>query len=688
MDRLHWKAADEVREAKLILSMRNEEEKSRESTADLHDFVPVGRVKKILVEYDSEKDVFYRYYRIYKPEEYRFKMFGIHKFISEDKGSLFMHGDDWEIFKMNLCKGRCQSMYIRMRDIRWQEYGWYYVIFEFVYFKGTLKTVRCHLSYIGSWNTAGGNYDKSNDEYLEADFFCKNSGEKKEYPAIKKNEEGFRICSSHYKVESLLLDTYYFMRLNCKDTQIRFWMKIESSLPEILMGDENEVFQMITSLLSRAIKSTSRGLVVLEVGGCKKKSDNFLLEIKVKKFDKSTLEPQKAKKIMHYGNRLPGFETFMPRHLIRHMNGDFKAENISRRENIFQVTLMQKIIKDEPLIGSVIAKKKLLVLESDNFVREYISWVLSQVLADFYICDRAEDITLNEKYSCLVVREYVFSQNKEILEKYFRRSQIILLTEQRKESDVSLVKYRQIPLSMMSLNVSKVINCIVEQKEIIPHFHHVVQYRGFYKKRLLVADSCGLDLKMTQAILKSYFFEVDSADNEAEALELLSHNIYSIVLISRKIMTGSKVKQFLESREAYGYENVPFVTIFQTVNELIQNKMLPYRIEDYLVKPVEVSEINRILDKHLKLENANWTQHTKKKRRRNYPENGLSVKLRTACRLMEYDKAEKIIIKMLHYMYPADVTAHLYAMLESCREFEYDELERQVAELVEGCKEQ
>lgn len=687
MDRLHQITADEVRKEKMTLSMRNEEERSREINANLHDYVPVGRVKKILVEYDPEKDIFYRYYRINKLGEYRFKMFGIHKFTSEDKGTFFIHRDDWKTFKMNLYRGRCQSMYIRMREIRGQEYGWYRVIFEFIYFHERLKKVRGHLSYIGSWNAAGGDYDKSNVENLEADFFCENSSLEKEYLGnyasynrrdLEQERElcpeidaGDKVCSSRYKMSSLLLDTYYFMRHNCKNAQVKFLMKVENSLPEILMGDENKIFQILTNLLSNAIKSTSQGFIVLKVGGCKKATASFLLEIEVKITGFGFMGAEPSVLELPVEKRMA-----------------FKTDTKHGRGNIFRATLMQKIVNNDPLIEHVRIKKRLLVLEPEIFVKEYISWTLSQISADYHIYDGTESIILDEEYSCLLVRDCVFLQNKKMLEKYFIRSQIILLTEQEKGIDVSLMKYRQIPLSRIGLDISRAVNCVKEQENNTPCFQNIVEFKGLWRRKLLAADSCGLDLKITQAILKSYFFEVDSADNEAEVLDLLNHNIYSLVLIDQKILDGNGIKKFIALKEEYDYENIPFILILKTVDVFVRKKMLQDRIDDYLMKPLEISELNRILDKYLKLETAKWPQQMKKEKRRDYPETGLLGKLKIACLSMEYDKAENIIIKMLHHMYPADVTAHLYAMLESCREFEYDELERQVIKLVEGYKEQ
>jgi CheY-like chemotaxis protein len=97
----------------------------------------------MVLEYDVKEDILYRYYGMPRSKERSFKKLGIHEFKVKNKGRIFIHPDDLEKFEKIICRGKCNSIPVRIRKN--QIYQWYDAFFKEIFRKGELKKVCCIL---------------------------------------------------------------------------------------------------------------------------------------------------------------------------------------------------------------------------------------------------------------------------------------------------------------------------------------------------------------------------------------------------------------------------------------------------------------------------------------------------------------------------------------------------------------
>lgn len=74
------------------------------------------------------------------------------------------------------------------------------------------------------------------------------------------------IIESHYSLSSLLNDVVLMIQGKASDKGLELRLDIDATLPDLLRGDEIRIKQILTNLMSNAVKYTKEGWLQLTVG--------------------------------------------------------------------------------------------------------------------------------------------------------------------------------------------------------------------------------------------------------------------------------------------------------------------------------------------------------------------------------------------------------------------------------------
>ena len=126
-------------------------------------------------------------------------------------------------------------------------------------------------------------------------------------------------------------------------------------------------------------------------------------------------------------------------------------------------------------------------------------------------------------------------------------------------------------------------------------------------KILWVDDEIDL-LKPYTLYLKNKGYEVDTATNGQDAIELCEKEIYDIVFLDENMPGLSGLETLSKIKEIR--PNIPIVMITKSEEENIMDMAIGNKIADYLIKPVNPSQILMTLKKHIHKRNIINTQTT------------------------------------------------------------------------------
>jgi CheY-like chemotaxis protein len=122
-------------------------------------------------------------------------------------------------------------------------------------------------------------------------------------------------------------------------------------------------------------------------------------------------------------------------------------------------------------------------------------------------------------------------------------------------------------------------------------------------KRILLVDDNKLNLKVAMKMLQPYDVEVVEATSGRECLNILERdNRFDLVLMDDLMpeMSGTECLDILKKIERVDGYYIPVVVLTANAVSGMKEKYLNAGFEDYLSKPIDKYELDRILKKYLK----------------------------------------------------------------------------------------
>ena len=118
-------------------------------------------------------------------------------------------------------------------------------------------------------------------------------------------------------------------------------------------------------------------------------------------------------------------------------------------------------------------------------------------------------------------------------------------------------------------------------------------------KKVLVVDDNNLNLKVARKLLSEYNLDTDLVSSGLECLEHVKTNNYDLILMDIMMPHMGGVETFKKLKEIDNF-NVPVIAL--TADAIVgkSNKYLEVGFNDYLSKPIDRHELNKILNNYLK----------------------------------------------------------------------------------------
>jgi len=179
---------------------------------------------------------------------------------------------------------------------------------------------------------------------------------------FSKIESGqLELVEDTYSLAALIKDTMLLTKTRAGERSIETKMELDSAIPSKLRGDELRIKQILTNILSNAVKYTNEGSVTLKVSYKKLDEENIQLNfvitdtgIGIRKEDISKifdsfkrLDPEKNRVVQGTGLGLN-----ITKQLVEQMHGTIDVQSEYGKGSTFMVAIPQKVMDMKP-IGSL-----------------------------------------------------------------------------------------------------------------------------------------------------------------------------------------------------------------------------------------------------------------------------------------------------------------------------------------------
>ena len=175
---------------------------------------------------------------------------------------------------------------------------------------------------------------------------------------ISKIESGkMELVPEKYQLGGLLYDILLVIQPRVEKKGLQLILDIDENIPNELYGDEVRIRQIITNILTNAVKYIEKGSVTLRVKMEKQDDRHIMLDVAVKDTGIGIRESkevlfasfQRGRDLRAHHIEGTGLGLSITRQLLEMMGSDLDMESIYGKGSIFSFKLVQAVVNEEPM---------------------------------------------------------------------------------------------------------------------------------------------------------------------------------------------------------------------------------------------------------------------------------------------------------------------------------------------------
>ena len=410
------------------------------------------------------------------------------------------------------------------------------------------------------------------------------------------------LVPEKYDVRSMINDIVNMIHVRIGDKPLDFIIDDDPDMPCEMIGDATRIKQVVINLLTNAVKFTPKGYIVFSIGAEPvNDSGTYKLKISVQDtgigirsedipslFDNfSQLDTRKNRGIEGTGLGLA-----ITKKLVELMQGEVKVESKYGEGSRFSFYIMQTLETSRAVYK---------LSQDDNrrvavwFSNEEKSRVLVNKLSKLgVLCDAINTPDDIARYSHVF---FDFERSWEIQEIICPDTKLLAVAP-------GFMDKEKIPLRVETvynpLTVSVVMRLLDDKASELSNFvlgdaeRNTVQLHAVH---FLVVDDNNINLLISESVLAGYGGEVSTAASGIEAIELVKQNNYDIVFMDHMMpeMDGVDATKIIRALPGDKYRELPIVALTANVVGEVRDMFLASGMNDFLTKPLEHTEIERVL---------------------------------------------------------------------------------------------
>ncbi|OGU38716.1 MAG: hypothetical protein A2315_14255 [Ignavibacteria bacterium RIFOXYB2_FULL_35_12] len=405
---------------------------------------------------------------------------------------------------------------------------------------------------------------------------------------------------------------------------------IENNTPVTISGDVTRLRQILTNLISNAIKFTEHGEVFVKASAVKKENEKYKIQFSISdtgigipsdKMEKlfQSFSQVDTSTTRNYGGT--GLGLAISRKLVEMMDGTVWVESKPNEGTTFYFTIYAEAITSKSKVyfrgqNPVFNGKKVLIVDDNLTNRKILSaqtelWGIKSVITG----DPREAIRIiksGESFD-LALLDYLMPEidglmlAKEIRSLYSAESlPIVMLTSVGKKDysaeveslNISAfltkpIKHNQLYdtiLSILSARLRPVYNRKLKPFQIVENLAEK------FPLKILVAEDNVVNQKVAQRILERMGYRVDVVANGFEAVEVNRKIPYDLIFMDLLMpeMDGFSASEIIRD-ECRGGHCPKIIAMTANAMKEVKNKCLAAGLDDFISKPIRLEEIQIIL---------------------------------------------------------------------------------------------
>ena len=449
---------------------------------------------------------------------------------------------------------------------------------------------------------------------------------------ISKIEAGkIEIHNSAYNSHELFDGIVKLGKGRLGDKPLDYRIHIAEDIPQTLYGDHANLKKIIVNLLTNAIKYTDTGYVDFSVR-CVKNNDVCRLIVSVEDSGRG-IKADDINKLFTKFQRLDedrnttiegtGLGLAITKQLIDLMGGKIVVHSTYGKGSKFTVAIDQKISKEvveskviDTTVDLDLTGKKILVVDDNKLNLKVATKVLEKYKPTLELSESGMDClekVKNTTYDLILLDDMMprMSGSETLVRlkqmENFNTPVVVLTANaisgmEKNYLDQGFDGYLSKPIDKDKLHEelskvfkdSKTTDIKVEQKEVPVEQPKELKELDLSNKKFLVVDDNKLNIKVASMVLKKYKPTIEEALSGDECLSKVDSTTYDLIFMDDMMPNMSGVETYEKLKEKANF-NTPVVILTANAIEGQKEEYLAKGFNDYLSKPIDKEELDRVL---------------------------------------------------------------------------------------------
>lgn len=444
-----------------------------------------------------------------------------------------------------------------------------------------------------------------------------------------------KLQSIDFNLEYLINDIFQKTVEQKKDHPVDTYINIDKNVPHDLIGDPTRLRQVLVNLLSNAFKFTLDGEIGIIVRKVNKaaKGDDVQLQIIVKDSGNGIAEDKlesifelqsqgDPSKSWEFGGT--GLGLAICKLVVEAMGGTIAVTSKEGKGSAFEINLtfkQGKKLSDQnvhPLSKDELVGKKAIIVDDNEIARKVLKKccetmgvepilisaspkAVLQMLNELSSDGEAPDLILcdimmpeMDGYE-LIKRIRSESKYKEIKAIAVTSAVQVGSAQNAEESGFDGFLPKPVFLDELAKVITTVLGDEREHKTIVTR--HMAEELTFKETKIIIIEEQGLDQKLLEECLGRMECGREFVSTCQEAIERISDKIYDVCLLDILIYQKEGVEVIRAIKDVS--RNIPIVALLAADMEKEQRaECLNAGIDDFLVKPVDMVSLKRIIKRY------------------------------------------------------------------------------------------
>ena len=437
------------------------------------------------------------------------------------------------------------------------------------------------------------------------------------------------VSENEYILSSVINDIIVSRRMSNKDDAPELIFDIDAGIPSVLLGDEKKIKKILKHLIDNGIKFTKKGGVYVRVYAIHKEygvnlciqvrdtgigiAEEELGRIKDKFYQSSGGRNRKAGGL--------GLGLSIVCGMVSAMEGFIQIESTVDIGTTVSVSIPQKVAneapslavdkRDELCLACYLRAEKYKVPEVRSFYDQMISHLvggLGITLYRIYNSEEMKRFMSMYKITHLFLGKEEYEENKSYIESIDHNMRVVVISDDDdilpQGSSVTLIKK-----PFYALPVVNILNSGANGEG-----SREGKYMICPGLKVLVVDDEPMNLMVTRGILKDYQMDVSTAESGRKAISMCGKEDYDLILLDHMMPEMDGIETLKEIRKLNRKSSRECIIIAFTANAVsgARDMFLQEGFDEFISKPVELMELERVLKKSLPKSSYKYVDKNKK----------------------------------------------------------------------------